>query len=759
MGPPAVRPAVRLAVGRLAGVGAVVFLANAGLLVLQLAAGRLLAPFVGSSLETWTAVIGAFLAGIALGNWAGGRTADRSPAAWKLAAFLALGGVAAGWMILLPGWLTDSHAHRYLPLSVRIPVLAAVLCLPAGFALSLLTPLAVRLATADVRSAGRVAGTVFALSTLGCLAGNYLTGFYLIPAMTVNMLVGATGTSLVLAGVLTLAVTRWQTRPSVAAPSPAAGSAAHCHLATSPPRLSLRRACVVVFLCSFAGMTLELAAARLLAPVVGVSLFTWTGVIGVMLAGTAAGNWAGGRLGDRAGAESRFPLAACLVAAAAAGVFVLLAFFTAQSPAVRGTGSEAGWVVHALYHSDLILRVLLWTFLLFLPAMFFLGTVSPQVIRLAVPDVAHAGRVAGRVYAWSTAGAIAGTFAAGFVLMSAFGVYRTVLLAAGLPAVAAVLVARVWERNALLYPLSLVAGAVVFGFTLIPQMNAGVVRDTNYYTIQVLADETDPDVRKLQLDALLHSVVKKSDPLFLHYQHERIHLELLRTAALAHPAGPRVLVIGGGGYTFPRAGKTAVPNCAMDVVEIDPGVTAVSYQYLFLDPAMGIRSFHMDGRQFVSEKAPPGHYHLITLDAVNDLTVPAHLLTAEFAKEVRTALTPDGVYVLTVIDRLTDGRLWRAAVHTLRKEFPHVELLSADPQFDPDGQAVYVIYAASTPFDPGKLRAALAAGGGGTTPATHRPADAADIDRLLGALPPVVLTDQFAPVDNMMADVFRRRKQ
>ena len=54
-----------------------VFLANAGLLVLQSTAGRLLAPFVGSSLETWTAIIGAFLAGIALGNAAGGRLADR----------------------------------------------------------------------------------------------------------------------------------------------------------------------------------------------------------------------------------------------------------------------------------------------------------------------------------------------------------------------------------------------------------------------------------------------------------------------------------------------------------------------------------------------------------------------------------------------------------------------------------------------------------------------------------------------------------
>src|SRR5947209_8791414 len=93
--PVAVLP--RVGAARMAGVGAVVFLANAGLLVLQLAAGRLLAPFVGSSLETWTAIIGAFLAGIALGNAVGGRLADRRPSPRRLSAVLALGGLAALW--------------------------------------------------------------------------------------------------------------------------------------------------------------------------------------------------------------------------------------------------------------------------------------------------------------------------------------------------------------------------------------------------------------------------------------------------------------------------------------------------------------------------------------------------------------------------------------------------------------------------------------------------------------------------------------
>src|SRR6266540_4845097 len=71
--------AATLPFARLVGVGAVVFFANAALLVLQLVASRLLAPFIGSDLYTWTSIIGVFLTGIALGNAYGGKLADRYP--------------------------------------------------------------------------------------------------------------------------------------------------------------------------------------------------------------------------------------------------------------------------------------------------------------------------------------------------------------------------------------------------------------------------------------------------------------------------------------------------------------------------------------------------------------------------------------------------------------------------------------------------------------------------------------------------------
>lgn len=745
----------RVAPARLAGVAVVVFVANAGLLVLQLAAGRLLVPFIGSSLETWTAVIGVFLAGIALGNAVGGKVADRSPTPRALARFLALGAAAAGWMVAFPELLAATGWYRPLPLGVRTLVLAAAECFPAGFALSLLTPVAVRLGLPDVRAAGRAAGRVFAVGTLGCLAGNYAAGFVLIPAFTVNTIVFGT------AGVLALtAVAALGLRSPVPGGGDGAGRGAGPDgVGGRGGLLPLPRACALVFACSFGGMALELTASRVLAQVVGVSLYTWTGVIGVMLAGTACGNWLGGVLADRAGrgsdaAAGRSALAACLVAAAAAAVLVLVGFFTlTRAEAFAGL--------------PIVPRVLAWAFALFFLPMLLLGTVSPQVIRLATPDVASAGRVAGRVYAWSTAGAIAGTFATGYLLISTIGMYRTILGVALLAAAAAPFAARVWERRAVLYVLSLVLGTVFAGFALLTPENTRVTRETNYFTLCVLPDPDRPDVLRLKQDLLVHSWVRPTDPTFIHYRHEQVQLEFLRAA------GPNAaaLVIGGGGYTFPRAAKTELPGTRIDVVEIDPGVTEVAYSHLGLDPALGIRTVNADGRQFLAEGAVPGSYALVTLDAVNDLSVPYHLLTKECNDEVKRVLAPGGVYLATVIDDVRNGRLWKATAHTLRQTFAHVELLTSTVDWPVEGQAVVVLYAADRPLDldavrkatrkpPADLQVAVVSGAGAAAQPrwfTHRP-PAADVARLLAADLPLVLTDQYAPVDNLMAGVFRHRK-
>ena len=802
---------------RMAGVGLVVFLANAGLLVLQLVAGKLLSPFVGSSLSTWTVVIAAFLTGIAFGNAIGGRIADRVATPGKLVQFLLLGALSALWMIALPELLERTGSHRSLDLELRIPVLAFALCFPAGFTLSLLTPMAIRICVPDVQHTGSVSGLVFSLSTLGCLLGNYLTGFELIPRLELYWIVAGVALLLILTAAAVYAVVRNNPPALAVAPTSPLGSGTPASSATNS--LPLKLACIIVFGCSFAGMSLELTAVRLLAPVIGVSLFTWTGVIGVMLAGTALGNFTGGRLADRASRSGRpnrpaQSLGWSLVFCGLATVLVILGFVVLHNVIIFGTPTEPYESrSHSFSALGIIERVLAWTFALFFLPMFGLGLISPQVIRMAVPDVGSVGRISGTVYAWSIAGAIAGTFATGYVLISSVGVNNTILLAASLPCLGLMLVRvgkmnpgttrptgkstpLILESGVMLYALAAALGAVVGGLILSFQQNRATtpagsddfvvyaLRETNYYTIRVM--NADPAMalvppseplhavvglnmnpqkhlfRDLILDNLRHSQVNMQDPTFLHYKHEHFQLEIVRQMKERSPDKQSVLVIGGGGYTFPRCTRVLIPTAAVDVVEIDPGVTRMAKERLGLLDEWKIRSIHMDGRQFVAEKSHPNTYDLVTLDAVNDLSVPSHLMTKEFNESVKKTLTPGGVYLVTVIDLVESGQLWKAAAHTLRESFQYVEMVFPADYFDDDhpeylNRSVIVLYASDAPLDGAKLRGAVLEQTG-REPNSHI-VRRSTFEGMLAKGKKIILTDQFSPTDNMMMDVFKKRAE
>lgn len=183
-----------------------------------------------------------------------------------------------------------------------------------------------------------------------------------------------------------------------------------------------------VFVSGACIMIVELLAGRVISRHVGQSLYTWTAIIGVVLAGISAGNYAGGLLADRR--EPRRILA-LLFLLAAAGCF-----------AVRGLNDLAAGlsVLRDQTWPARIVGHVLITFLL--PAL-LLGTIGPVAARMALSADARTGRAVGDVYAWGSVGAIAGTFLAGFVLIPAFGVAAIVGGVSGLLAFTGLLYALV----------------------------------------------------------------------------------------------------------------------------------------------------------------------------------------------------------------------------------------------------------------------------------------------------------------------------
>lgn len=169
---------------------------SGAVLVLEILAGRVMAPYVGVNLETYTAIIGTILAGIALGARFGGALADRHDPRRLIPLLLAVGGALAISSIpivrLLGG--TAGAGSQGLP-SV---LLAAFGFMPSAAVLSAVPPAVVKLQLRDLAHTGDVVGRLSAWGTGGAIVGTFLAGFVLVAFAAVTTLI--VGTGLVLIG-------------------------------------------------------------------------------------------------------------------------------------------------------------------------------------------------------------------------------------------------------------------------------------------------------------------------------------------------------------------------------------------------------------------------------------------------------------------------------------------------------------------------------------------------------------------------------
>lgn len=140
------------------------------------------------------------------------------------------------------------------------------------------------------------------------------------------------------------------------------------------------------------------------------------------------------------------------------------------------------------------------------------------------------------------------------------------------------------------------------------------------------------------------TVARVGDPGYLEFEYARI---VTMAPAVLGRIPERVLVMGLGGGTLPNFFRAAWPQARIDAVEIDPAVVKVAEQYFGLAQDERLRLHVGDGRAFI-ERAAPGSYDLIVLDAFEDTVAPRHLTTLEFHRAVRAALKPDGLVTANI---------------------------------------------------------------------------------------------------------------
>lgn len=492
-----------------------------------------------------------------------------------------------------------------------------------------------------------------------------------------------------------------------------------------PPASRLRpaEAGAVTFLAAASVLVLEIAAARLLAPYVGVSLTTYTSIIGVILAGIALGAWAGGRAADVAGPDRL--LGGLLVAGGAASV-AAVPLAGLLGPALAGSGPEA----------SLLLAAVAFT----LPAA-LLSAVAPVIVRATIRDIGSSGTVVGRLSAVGTAGALAGTFLTGYVLLGVVPV-RPLIAATGVLLVLLGLLVAVRLRSG---PgagtWALVLGAAGVG-ALAAATGSPCDRESAYYCIAVRTTPDRPSERTLVLDDLLHARVDLEDPARLDFAYVRWYAAATDDLAAPDGDGLDALHLGGGGFTFPRYLLARDPASRHVVLELDPVVLQTAREQLGLVPQERIDVRLGDARRTIAGVATDSR-DLVIGDAFASRSVPWHLATSEFVAEVDRVLRPGGRYVMNIIDgpRLA---LVRAEAATLRQQFEHVAIVTWQAAFDGTSGGNVVLVASHEAIDGAGLARRVAT----ATPDAAVRWEAAAIEAFLAGAP--ILTDDFAPTDQLL---------
>lgn len=478
--------------------------------------------------------------------------------------------------------------------------------------------------------------------------------------------------------------------------------------------MTTRAAAALVFCTSAAVLVLEILAGRLVAPYVGVSIETFTGVIGTVLAGIALGSAAGGRLADRRDAR---PLLGPTVALGGALALISLPVVSAVGPTVAGGGPAAIVVLAATAF--------------FAPAA-VLSAVSPMAAKLRLDSLAETGAVVGGLSAAGTAGALFGTFVTGFLLVATVATRPLVL---GLGAALVVAGVALWWRLGDRRPapgalaLLLVAGGVSGASSGPCQAH------TSYYCAQVEVDPSRPSGRTLVLDNLRHSYVDLEDPTYLEFRYIRLFAGAL-DATLGGDQPVDALHVGGGGFSFPRYLAATRPGSTSVVLELDAGLVELATEELGLETGPDLQVQVGDARTALADLGDD-RFDVAVGDAFGGLSVPWHLATVEVAEELDRVLRPGGVHLANVIDGGPD-RLVRAETATLQEVFAHVAVI-APPAGSGDAPANYVLVASQVPLPP-----ALTDVAPGDGVVLTGPAVGAFVD---GARP---LTDDFAPADQLL---------
>jgi len=671
------------------------FLSGATGLIYQLLWVRVLYQSFGSTIQSITTVVAAYMGGLGLGAWLFGRIADRSPRPAALYGWLE---IAIGiFGIISPLVLSLAHS-LYLGLGggsvgLRFGLAALVLLVPTTL-MGATLPVLTRAFMGEDRTRLKPSlGRLYGLNTLGAVVGTFLAGFFLIEFVGVRVSLWLTAaTNLGIGGLaLWLGRDQWLTDPG-----------RQPEEKNNPPRDVIHKlALVLLGVTAFASLLNEIAWTRVLVMVVGGSTYAFTLVLVVFLLGIGLGSLiVARRSGPRADTAASAALAQGLTGVGAAALFVFFGLLPVYIIAVFQI-PELGAMARLLLMGVAVGAVVL------VPAL-GMGMTFPLLTDLtARPDAAR-GTDVGAAYGLNTVGSILGAVLTGFVLVVAWGTQtalRAALVVNGLAALALAWAAArgIAEGSAddrrlrvrvlgagVLGMLTILAAAAAPGWStrlidLGPTIYARTKMDAAQRraflehrgtrqlafkegwnaTVSVWENETGRSLR-------VNGKVDASDRGDMGTQ---VMLGLAPVAA--RPGATSALVIGFGSGVTARVMSDVPGITRVGIIEIEPAVLAMDTLFRHVNGGVlrrpGVTAIADDARSAL--QLNPERFDVIMSEPSNPWVAGiATLYTPEFFQIVRSRLAEDGVFCQWIQLYQLPLPIVAGIVRNIKEVFPHVEV-------------------------------------------------------------------------------------
>ena len=678
---------------------ALFILSGATSLVYQSVWARQLHLVFGTSTFAISTVLAAFMGGLCAGGLLGAGLADSTRRPLRVYALLeagiALFAMAFPWLLstLKPlvsaGWSGGTEEPGSSGFWVGL-VVSALLLAPTT-AMGATLPLLARFAMTDPSRAGARLSLLYGVNTVGAVCGALVGGFVLLPAL------GITATTLVAValnlGVAVLALVEDRrceaTVLGEVAPMPVRGFLVVLAMA----------------LGGFASMVDEVAWTRVLVLVLGPSVYAFSVMLVTYLLGIAVGGAVGGGLADRAIRRWGYSGAAALFAVTEIGIGL-------SSLALLRVARELPYWYVWLFDGLQARTDPVWLFVLsmvlsgvvLVPPALGIGAAFPMATRLVMGSGTSIGWPVGVMYGAASFGGAVGAFCAGFVLLPALEVRGTLMVAAGVNGVAAMLV--LWGASQRLWAASAMA-VVALGVLAAPRWDPRIMTAGTYHYLTRFSDHSREgildsvvgDYELLLYDEGLSSVVtvgrnRTTGNLWLanngkidaSSQGDLPTQILVALLPMTHVAPERVLVIGlasgitaGAASVFPTVKR-------LDIVEIEPGIEAAARlfgehnHHVLDDPRTHL--YLDDARHFV-EMAPVGTWDIVVSEPSNPwISGVANLFTEDFLREGKERLTPGGVWAQWMQVYGLSPEDLRSLLATFAAVYPNVAVYSSNDLAD-----------------------------------------------------------------------------